>query len=1005
MATLPNYGLVAYWPLNDIEDVTTNAVTDDIWGGWNGFYGTNALNGLNSILLGGPISGPGSTATSLYTGFPPDDSALGANNTGINGYVKTVASPTMANTTNMTIVEWINATNATMPANVGLLIQRANGQTNGLAFGTGDSLEYVWNGVRGAVGSGCQPTYNNWCMVAMVVTASNTTFYAATTNGVSPFPFAVSNAYQSWGGSLAIGGDPGADSADTFQGYIADVAIFSNALSAAQIDNLYYGGVASGAVPPVISVEPVSTELWGGRPAEFSVGYSGFGVVTNQWQIFSGGVWVNVPNTLAYSGQTTPTLRIANSSSGAGSYRVVVGEQGTALKVTSITVTLSAPPAQAAVNYPTAVSNLSPVVYYRFNEPQGSLVAYDYFGGLTATYGGYYSGTTWEVGAEAGVPGVNYWQGLGAPVQFTAPGAANDFEKNNTGVLFTNDVVFPTTGAYSYLTVPPLTTISNGIITNNMTITMWIYPNEAQLYANGLLYCREGGTVAGIGFASSAFPALGYNWGNTAGTINWTGNQSLVPAPGAWNFVALVITPTNGTLYCYNVAAQNSALNNTPNAAQAWSGAAEIGNDPFDATGARQFDGSIDEVAIFNYALSSTQVNALWTSASGLQVPAVIQVAPSGPTNFANIDTALTFTTVAANGPFSWQWLITNAATFKAVVLTNGNNGYTGSLFSGATSGSLTISNMPLALAGQSLMVSVSNFVVNMPATAVVTLPQLFPTGAIWTADYYATNAAGGGTGNQFTVFGPIGAGNIWNAFANAGPYMNVSSSNDVGTIANTGTEITVFATGGASDSAIVTSDYLLMDVFFPISTGTGITITTQPGFYNLFMYSCESTWANRGCTFVIDTNSQSCVNVTGTQGGGNYGSASERVSYVLGENMAIFTNVFVPSGTLNIGTGPSQSGSTANFNGMQLQFIEPFAPLTFTAPSKANVQLSWAGGVLQAAGTVDGQLYERDELWLHGLVSIHRPAPAEQFGGILQGDGDEPECPGHSVHLLMRSL
>jgi hypothetical protein len=143
--------------------------------------------------------------------------------------------------------------------------------------------------------------------------------------------------------------------------------------------------------------------------------------------------------------------------------------------------------------------------------------------------------------------------------------------------------------------------------------------------------------------------------------------------------------------------------------------------------------------------------------------------------------------------------------------------------------------------------------------------------------------------------------------------------------------------------------------------TGTGITVTTQPGFYNLFMYSCESTWANRGCTFTIDTNSQSCVNVTGTQGGDNYGPASERYSYVLGENMAIFTNVFVPSGVLNVSTGPSQSGSTANFNGMQLQFIQPFAPLAAVVPSpdtptvKNSAQLTWAGAVLESSGSVAG--------------------------------------------------
>ena len=954
VATEPSYGMVAYWPLNDAGDVSTNMETYDVWGGWNGIYGTNAADGLYSIQNGAGTTGPGSAG---FTGFAINDSSLGCSGLVSNAYVKTTGSPTMSAATNMTILAWLNPSSAAEPVNAALVFLESPFQVDGLTYGgtaSAQDLGYIWNGANGALDSGVFPAVGHWFMNAMVITSTSTTWYIFDTNGVQTQQISIANPYQAWGLPIYIGGNPGTsytptDPALTFTGDIADVAIFNQPLTQAQLANLYFAGVASGAVAPTIYIEPNPSEVLSGRTAEFTVGYTGFGTVTNQWQYFNGSTWVNVQNGLGISGATSSTLIISNATAAnAHSYRVIVGNiSGTVTNNTAVSLAIE--PGFGAIAYPKAVTNLNPVAYYRFSEAAESPVAFDYWGGLTGTYDGFYSGNTWEVGVNEGVVGVNNTMNS-RPLDF--PQAPGSFENNNTAAQFTNVLVQAGTGPYSDLIIPPLTTISNGIISNNMTVTMWIYPNELQAYTNGLFYSREG-AIAGLGFVNSAGGWLGYNWANKAGTTGWTGNQNLIPAAGAWNFVALVITPTNGTVYCYNLAAQNSAVNNVTNAVQAWTGEAVIGDDPFDATGAREFDGSIDEVAIFNYALNSGQINSLWTTATGLQVPAVIQTPLSGPTNFVNLDSVMTYTVGAVNGPLFYQWLITNANTSTAVVLTNGANGYTGSLFSGATTTSLTISNLPALLTGQTLMISVTNPAVNVPAISTATLPQIFPTAAIWTADFFATNTAGP---TPFTAFGAIGAGNIWNAFADAAPYINLSSSNDVGTIPNTGALIQVNATGGSGDAAVVASDFLLMDVFLPMPapSTSGIVLNTQPGFYNLFMYSCESTWANRGLNVTIDGNVQSIVNVTGTQGGGNYGPASERYTYVLGENMAIFTNVFIPSGVLDIGTDVSQAGSTACFNGMQLQLIEPYAPLTFTNAAKTTT-LYWAGGLLQASGTVNG--------------------------------------------------
>jgi hypothetical protein len=972
VATEPGYGMVAYWPLNESGNVATNLETCDVWGGWNGIYGTNAADGAFNILTGPGTTGPGSAG---YTGFPSGDASLGSSGLEVNSYMKTAASPTMAQNTNMTILAWINPLSASIPDNAGLVFMQSPYEVDGLTYGADQDLGYIWNGANG-VSSGATPLVSNWSMVALAVTATNTTFYVFATNGVQSVPLAIANPYQSWGFPLTIGGNPGTsyastDPALTFTGDIADVAIFSNALSQAQLGNLFYAGLASGSVAPSIYLEPVPTEVYNNRRAEFTVGYTGFGNVTNQWQYYNGTAWVNVANGLGISGATSSTLVISNATSAnAHSYRVIVGNvTGTVTNNTAVSLAIAS--AIGSYAYPQAVTNLNPLVYYRLNEAAGALYAFDYWGGLTGTYGNYpdpsIPGQT-DLAVTAGAPGVNNTMN-GRPIDF--PQAAGAFENNNTAADFTNasvqTSVNPGTAVNSEILLPPLTTISNGLISNNMTITMWINPNELQTYTNGLFFTR-GVTVAGLDFAPSAGGFLGYNWNNNAGTYNWAGgNANLIPAAKAWNFVALVITPTNGTLYCYNKTSQLSALNAVANASLPWADEVAIGNDLATAnTGQRQFDGAIDEVAVFNYALSSSQINGLWLAATGIPVPAVIQTPPAGPTDFVNLDSVITYTVGAVNGPLFYQWLITNANTATSVVLTNGANGYPGSLFSGAATAALAISNLPALLAGQTLMVSVTNSAVNAPATATVTLPQIFPTAAIWTVNFAGSNVTayapyGGGTflDTGFNGFGAIGQGTIWNNINvnGAAVYTNVSSTNDMGTIASTGVSMAVANTGNGVGPNPQNNNLLDLYISLPASsTPDGLVVTGPAGYYNVFVYAQLGTWGNRGSLFtyngIFQTNALGAVNIPfASQGGPLQPTLDE--SYILFTNYVIFTNIFCPTGTINFTTAPDDTQPP--FNGLQVQLIQPYAPLAFTERSPANVQLTWAGGVLQASGTVNG--------------------------------------------------
>jgi hypothetical protein len=81
-------------------------------------------------------------------------------------------------------------------------------------------------------------------------------------------------------------------------------------------------------------------------------------------------------------------------------------------------------------------------------------------------------------------------------------------------------------------------------------------------------------------------------------------------------------------MYLVTTNGQQSATNTYAHPNQGFSGAGTIGTDAYDATG-RTFNGLIDEVAVFNYALPPAQIQLLF--ANGSQLPAVqVGCQPSG---------------------------------------------------------------------------------------------------------------------------------------------------------------------------------------------------------------------------------------------------------------------------------------------------------------------------------------------------------------------------------------
>src|SRR5690606_25720003 len=97
---------------------------------------------------------------------------------------------------------------------------------------------------------------------------------------------------------------------------------------------------------------------------------------------------------------------------------------------------------------------------------------------------------------------------------------------------------------------------------------------------------------------------LRYTWNNSA----WTWNSGLAVPDNQWTFVALVVEPTKATIYMNAGAGLVSATNEANHAPEEFDGTLCFGQD---SLGSRFFNGTMDEVAIFDRALTPAEIGAL----------------------------------------------------------------------------------------------------------------------------------------------------------------------------------------------------------------------------------------------------------------------------------------------------------------------------------------------------------------------------------------------------------
>jgi hypothetical protein len=632
---------IAYYPFNEIAGPTAYEFIN----GDNGTYQPNALVGQAGV------------PNPPYLGFTAPDLAFGCDNTQVSSWA--LAPFGSLGVSNVTFTCWVNPSGS-QNGRTGLIFERSSIYTGGGGgmgtIGNPPILGYTWNENSSATFNFealnlVIPT-NTWSLCGMSISPTQAVLYVLNLNGFNAATNAIPHTPDSFPNTWEIGNDAYAsppDSTRTFNGDIEAVAIFTNSLSYPQMVALFQAGYAASMPPPNIITQPVPEVLYPGGTAQFSVAAGGLGTLSYHWLFNS----TPLSDGNGISGSTNAALVIRNvASANVGAYSVTVANQGGSTNSSSVTLSLTS----VSTAYEAAMTNLNPVGYWRFNEVSGAPYAFDYWGGFTATYG------------SAAV------NGQSGPQSSTFPG----FEANN-------DCVQTAAVVNSWVMIPPLP-----FNTNTVTITAWVYPTSSEQGSAAIVCCRGGATDSGLTCTGSGGTHIGYTWNNVLDTYRWL--PPLAEPLNMWSFCAMVVEPTRTTMYVFNPnttvpGAVNCAVNLITNAMQSFNYTTYVGTDILGPGATRNFKGDIDEVAIFNRALSSSELTGLYTTATGTPLAPAIQLQPQATGVYSN-DTAELTVIADGSGPISYQWQL------------NGSNVLNGSGIWGANMATLTLSNATAGSAG-----------------------------------------------------------------------------------------------------------------------------------------------------------------------------------------------------------------------------------------------------------------------------------------------------------------
>ena len=137
---------------------------------------------------------------------------------------------------------------------------------------------------------------------------------------------------------------------------------------------------------------------------------------------------------------------------------------------------------------------------------------------------------------------------------------------------------------------------------NTVTLTAWVKQGATQNGWAGIVFDRS---TSASGLNAGDAGELRYHWNGG----QWGWNSGLTPPTDTWTFVALVVEPSKATIYMNSGSGFQTAVHSATHAAATF-GTTYIGWDTHSSP--RHFKGAIDEVRIYNYSMSETELQGVY---------------------------------------------------------------------------------------------------------------------------------------------------------------------------------------------------------------------------------------------------------------------------------------------------------------------------------------------------------------------------------------------------------
>jgi hypothetical protein len=565
--------------------------------------GTNVADS-SGLGNNGTLTGESNNVPAWVTGQAGFGGALKFTNDGFNhayvdipGAASLMIGQTATNPWSMTVWAYEDSNGTTnFVASYGRFLVTDDGTAFQFESGaSGDGQIYTWSRanlpwqIGWGSASAVAPLLDQWVHWAVVYDGTNLTIYRNANQGphggTVSMPVTSPLAYPDYAGAVHIGSELGQPAAATWNGMLDDVAIFAGALTQPQVATVMSGDFSAFlGGPPGIVTQPTGQTVTFGSTVSFGVGAYGQAPFQYQWY-FNG---TNKLSGAANPTATNATLVLANVQfSQAGGYSVVISNSLNS--VTSHVATLN------------VVFNSSLVGLWRFNEASGTNILDS--SGLANN--GYFTGESTNIPTR--VPGQ---AGFGGALRFKNDGANHAY------------VVIPSS--------PPLAIGQTA--TNPWTITAWAYENSNGagdfVATYGRIFVIDDGTAFQWESGASGDGEM-YSWSraNTPWQNGWGIGNTVSPLLDQWEHWALVYDGTNLTVYRDGNSGANGGMASlaltTPSPLGGYGGyqdAIIIGSE-LAQDGTRNWDGMLDDIAVFNIPLSQTQIQTVMSGDFSAFVP------------------------------------------------------------------------------------------------------------------------------------------------------------------------------------------------------------------------------------------------------------------------------------------------------------------------------------------------------------------------------------------------